>query len=68
VNDQKIIIVIDGIDFLKDVYLKKEALTAFWFPFPLSQRVRFVITSYGNHNSTAHFQKYDCKYIELKVN
>jgi hypothetical protein len=43
------------IDFLRDIYLKRDAITAFWFPFPISNRVRFIITSYGKNNAIDYF-------------
>ena len=55
VNDRKIIIIIDGIDYLKYIQTKKDAITAFWMPDNLPSRIKFIITSYGKNDAMDHF-------------
>lgn len=59
-NDSNIIIILDGIDYLKDNQTKKEAITAFWMPMPIPLRVKFIITSYGKNDAIDYFNKFDC--------
>lgn len=54
-NDSNIIIIIDGIDYLKDIQTKKDAITAFWMPHPIPKRIKFIITSYGRNDAMDHF-------------
>jgi len=53
---------------LRDIQLKREAITAFWFPLTNSHRIKFILTSYGKNNAIEHFDKFNCKYINLEEN
>ena len=59
-NDSKIIMVLDGIDFFKDSQTKKEAITAFWMPKVLPSRVRLILTSNGKNNAMDYFSSMRC--------
>jgi hypothetical protein len=48
--------------------MKRDAITAFWFPFPLNKRIRFIITSYGRNDAIQYFDKMDCRTITIKEN
>jgi hypothetical protein len=66
VNDSEIILIIDGIDYLKDKQTKKDAITSFWFPTPVPKRVRFILTSYGKNDAMDYFAKFNCQMISLE--
>lgn len=68
VNDSKIIIIIDGIDYLRDSYLKREAIPAFWFPNALNRRIKFIVTSYGYNSNLEYFDKFDSLKMEIYMN
>ena len=64
-NDCQIIIVMDGIDHLKDIQTKMMAIPAFWLPKKIPLRFKFILTLNEGHQNIEYFEKINARFMKF---